>query len=219
MAKYQMDSSAIIKLVKQDFTISEAITYLCIKNEGKTGNLKKYDIDYLYDIQDNFKDETYFLTDIKDAFLLNDLEWNILLKGLKTAKKINDDLILFDLSLLLNDLSSQEIYEYLKENNLDDEQSLKITFFEQGTIFDEENYELEKVQKMKRIISSIGDNWKLLEFEDNNLTEEELALKQYILVVANRYNLSKEQIDNYCILCKKYEEVKELIDENKIERR
>lgn len=215
MNKYHLDSSEIVKLVKKDYTISEAITYLCIKDEDKNKKLKNYDIDYLYDIQDNFKDENYFLTEIKDVFLLNDLEWNVLLKGIKRAEEINNDLILFDLSLLLPNLSSEEIYDYLNEHDLLNEQNLKIVFFEQATIYDEENYESKRIHEMKRIISSIGDNWKLLEFEDNSLTFQELSLKQYILAVVDRYKINKEQINNYCLLCKKYEEVKKLINQNK----
>ena len=114
--------------------------------------------------------------------------------------------------MLVNNWSSEEILDYLRIEKEENDQSLKRVFFEQGTIFDEKNYDNRKSQEMKRTVSAIGENWILLAYENQELNPNELAIKKYIEDIINRYDIPDDKVKYYCDLSKKYEETKKLME-------
>ena len=216
MRQYQMNSLDIIELIKKkNMSLNDAVLYKCIEKYSKNYKLSKSDIKYLYDIGYTFKDEDYFLTDVEDAFNLNSHEWKALLEGTRQADIIIRDMKLFELSKKIGDMPSEEIINTLEKYNLLNEQTLKRIFFEQGTIYDEKYFESKKSDDIKRILSSIGSDFILLTYDDKELDNDELSMKNYIRSIISRYNIDDEKVNYFVLLSKKYNDTKCLMDKIK----
>lgn len=174
LLKYGFDSNRVIKLMNNEgYTLDDALVKLVFISDNKLSSLQS---NWLYDLYDLINSSSpNELENIYETFYVDENEKEILRKKHFKIEKVKRDLLLFDISQVINTWSIEELFEIFTLYEITDKEIIVIYNelyqpFNEGII----NPTLEHLSRMDNINTVIKDSLKgELKKEDLDLLSNE----------------------------------------------